>query len=194
MMKKVFSSLFLFAVIFLSACSQNKKITGVEPYFSLTDYFNSQIQILFSDKFQLAKSMMVDGNADEKNYKRVDWHKELQAFFDADINQPLCVGKYKGDTISADSGNQKIKKYIYSALENNLPVQKLIVTLNASRDSVTGIFIQTQISDWYDKTSTTLDYFPLQKYHIFSTEKELLFGTSIFEVKADINLGSPYFE
>jgi hypothetical protein len=196
MMKRIFYSFFFLAVFFFSlcACLPNKNITGVEPYFSLTDYFDSQVQILFSQKYQLAKSMIVDGNADEKNYKITDWHRELRAFFDADINDPSCVGKYKGDTISADSGNQKMKKYIYTPLQNDLPVQKIVVTLNAAHDSVTEILVQTETKNWYDKTITTLDYLPLQKFDIFSTETELLFGTRIYEVKGDINLGSPYFE
>lgn len=194
MMKRFYYPLLFFIIIFFSACSQKQNNTGIEPYFSLTDYFNSQVQVLFSQKYKLAKSMLVDGNADEKNYEKVDWHRELQVFFDADINAPSRVGKYKGDTISADSGNKKIKKYIYSALQNDLPVKKIIVTINANRDSVTEIFVQTETKNWYDKTITTLDYIPQQKFDIFSTETELIFGTRIYEVKGDINLGSPYFE
>lgn len=193
-MKRI-SYFFLFLpILFFTACSQNKNITGVEPYFSLTDYFNSQVQILFSKKYQLAKSMAVDGNAGEQDYKIVDWHRELRAFFDADINDPSCVGKYKGDTVSVDSGNKKMKKYIYTALQNDLPVQKLVVTVNANHDSVTEISVQTQTKNWYDKTITTLNYIPLQKFHINSAETKLIFGTSHYDVDGDINLGSPYFE
>lgn len=179
---KAFYSLLLLA---LTACGVENENTGTEvsatPFFKLESYFSQEIVRLDSLQPVLQKTVVVDGQSEEKRVESTDFEKELQIFRRSDINRPAWVDKYQVDSILE---NGSLTEVHYMALDTSLNTRLLKVRF--SNGGVEEIQIQNRARSAIASTEQNLQYRPDRSYRIESKQKTI--GSDARKISIDVEI------
>ena len=132
---------FCWSLIFLTACSKESNPTNElntpKVYFSLQDFFQSEIDKLQSKQVVLHKYAFLNGKTEKKALHEIDWKTEFGAFLNSDINKPAWKDSYKIDSSANLQGQKQIT---YTALKPDLRTQK--IAIHFGKDGIHPTFIQ----------------------------------------------------
>ena len=177
-MKRITQILFLIAYGFcFSSCVEQTSVVKVEPtFFDLKDYFKTQVANL-SDVKRVNKITIVDGKRIEKVLDSIDFSQELKVFDESDINKVAWIDKYLVDSLY-DKGI--LSQIIYTATEEKLRTQKLLISYNKSQVDTIQVF--NNASGNVAKLNQHLSYIPSYGYQIESTQKVTLLEEHVIAV------------
>lgn len=110
---------FLF-LLFLAGCGPADTRTAT-TYFDLKGYLDQQVAWLEKNRPVVRKEVIVSEESDRLLTKDVNWKKEMELFFQADLNKPAFSRSYMADTLSASTISYRLRE------GEQLPVQFLEV-------------------------------------------------------------------
>lgn len=184
--------LFLFILGALSSCEnvQTQKMSE-NSYFDLNGLLQKQIILLDSLRPEVHKITVIDGveEAQETKFDSTDWLREMEIFFEVDINEPILRDAY---TLEEKNIGDSIRLLSYQALDKeNLEIEFLNVYYTKEGElpsQISAVF--TEKNALYDsKRSLQLDFdnigglHLLRGYNIQGIQKMLLKDTIFYEVK-----------
>ena len=115
---------FIFVLGMLLACSSSEKSMQRNTYFAWPAFLKQQINGYAKSNQRVHKTVVLDGKKEVKIVSNLDWEKEFALYLEADLNKPAFEKSY--DNLSEPGF------YWYSLKkEENLPVKKLIIQLDA---------------------------------------------------------------
>ncbi|SDL67799.1 hypothetical protein SAMN05421823_107227 [Catalinimonas alkaloidigena] len=126
------------ALLLSGGCVERPESTlaGEAPrFFDVKGFVDTQVALLQQKQPALTKRVFIDGERQEKQLQKVDWSRELAQFRDADLNKPAWRDSYTIDTVATDAG----RTVVYTALDQDLPVDKLQVTMEPNTGEVLGL-------------------------------------------------------
>lgn len=148
-------------VLSISACSNNNKEIENPIYFELQSYFKTEASRLTKNNKLVDKTVVINGEAEQKKIKINNWEKEFSSFIDADINKASWRGSFnlsKADNLETYTSNSK-----------KIPVKKVEIYFSARKVIGIKIFIANK-NDLYT-SSDSLVYYPDSLYEIKKTQK-----------------------
>lgn len=182
--------------LFINACNTHKERIQ-NNYFNILNMLKADIATLYKNKAILIKVVKSGAKADNIKMKKPDWNLELEFFNKLNISSPELEGKYRVDTTIIFSKKQDStiigKRIIYTATEDELPVQELVVEFNSDKvlQHLTG---KTVITRFLKTVTKTYDYTPLTAFSVNAEEMTKWFGTSTYSVEGTIYFEEPYFQ
>ncbi|MGB3547141.1 MAG: hypothetical protein WBA17_09210 [Saprospiraceae bacterium] len=120
-----------FLLLFLFPACEAERVESElaeQPFFSLTDYFAGEITRLADHATPVRKSVMLNGETEEKTLPNLDFSRELTIFQQADINKPAWYEKYRVDSMTTADG--RLSGLRYTALDTTLVTRELAVEMN----------------------------------------------------------------
>jgi len=172
----------IFLLIFIvSACNSNEKADAeqVNYFFDLKGYFAEQSKII-NEKYKTPiKTVSVDGKAQKKKLKKIDWEKELSVFAAADINKTAWQDKYRVDTMATiDAIN-----VLYEALDDKLKTRLINVKMNDNL--VEFITIEQLSNNMIYNSKKILTYAPNGGYTLENRQKARFLEEHLYEINVD---------
>ena len=152
-----------FGLVLLSiSCVQEEKVqTQATPYFDLENYFESEAARLNKANPKVHKTVVVNGEIEEKEVQIADWKQELESFIDADINKAAWRGAF---SVQKDSATT-----IYSTQDEKIPIKKLIISFKENNVSAV-VAIVNNTNKLYTSTDSLI-YYPDSLYQIKKTQQ-----------------------
>lgn len=157
---------FLFTLLLLlsfAACNsdKNKYPKGYEEgdeYFSTVDFFKDQWKSRDNYTYVFAKVTKVNGVVTDSTI--VNWSETLFAeiaapFEKADISDPKFLGKYNIDFIKEEDNT-----VMYTANDEDLYTQKIILTFDGENSKVRSLYIETREDGLMNMDKKNLLYLP----------------------------------
>lgn len=132
-MKYLIFYLFLFGALFPSCSNPIEKTSEESGLVDIEELINSQLPAM-TDRKSVTKSVQI-GNEKESQQLQMseeDWRKELQFFYDSNINKKRWADYFSIDTLT--EGNQK--HIIYTTDSEKVPVKKCEVRFDKSGDLI----------------------------------------------------------
>ena len=175
-----FIKIFLLILI-ISACNSNEQADAeqVKYFFDLKGYFDEQININ-NEKYKTpTKTVSVDGKAQKKQLKKINWEKELSVFASADINKSSWQDKYRIDTMATINA----VNVAYTALDDKLKTRLINVKLN--NDVVEFISIDQLSDNMIYNSKKTLTYSPNEGYTLENRQKARFLQEHLYEINVD---------
>lgn len=169
-MRKLF---FFCLVIFCSSCTlKEQDKTSAQLYFDLDSYFKAESQRLSKANLQIHKTVMVNGQSEEKNIKINNWEKEFESFIAADINKASWRGSFK---VQKDNLTT-----IYLTQNEKIPVKKVEITY--LKDKIYGIKIFITTTNRLYTSKDSLVYYPDSLYQIKKLQDIKLMDPKTYQV------------
>lgn len=169
-MRKLF---FFCLVVFCNSCTlKEQDKTSAQPYFDLDSYFKAEAQRLSKSNLQIDKTVMVNGESEEKNIKINNWEKEFESFIAADINKASWKGSFK---IRKDSATTT-----YLTENEKIPVKKVEITYR--KDKIYGIKIFITTTNRLYTSKDSLTYYPDSLYQLKKLQQIKLMGPKTYQV------------
>lgn len=166
---------FLLPFAFFAACTPaglQEKQTAVTHYFDLKDYIAKEANRLNARKPLVDKTVLINKDAENKQLKIEDWHKELSVFYDADINKSAWQGLFRV--------SMKKNTAVYESDNDKVPVKSL--TVNYKNGAIGSIKILMATSNLLYTSNDTLSYFPDSLYVIRKTQRIRLLNEKNYRV------------
>lgn len=116
---------FLFLILCsLLACKPETKESAQTSFYPWAKYLTTQIDSLSKHPLVVNKTILLDGQKEEKQLSSIDWKQEWAMFLHADLNTPAAALSY--DNLSEEG-------FFWYSLksEEKLPVKKLYIQLDA---------------------------------------------------------------
>ncbi len=110
-------------------------------YFSLKDFFQSEIEKLESQQIVLHKYANLNDEQEKKALHEINWAIEFSPFLQSDINKPAWQDSYQIDSIANTIGMLEIK---YTALKPELRTQEISLAFQKGQTSPILIKIANQ--------------------------------------------------
>lgn len=166
-----------------AACSGQEKSPDaqqidLQPYFSLSHYFNEEIGRLQSDSAEVFKTVEINGSTESKTILIRNWQDELAPFTEADINKSAWVNSY-----TVDSASTFLQ---YTAKESGLKTRQIRIE-HAANGSVKAITIENQVSNWIYTAKEKLRYYPDSCYEIIKEQDIRIVGHNQYRIRGEWN-------
>ncbi|MGB0839917.1 MAG: hypothetical protein ACPGXL_07245 [Chitinophagales bacterium] len=166
-------------LLFTYACgtsAEQERTEGNEQntFFSLKDYFSQEVNRLTQQQSVLTKTAYLNGETETKTLSDVDWAKELQLFFQADINKTAWKDKYQKDSTA-----QEIR---YTALDEQLQVRSITLQMNGLA-TVQRIEINKMVKNPIYQLTEQLTYQANGRFLVESSQTVRLMGTDSMRVE-----------
>ena len=113
-MKKYFLP---WALLLLLGCQTSSTQETNPQYWDLPNYCLEQASLLQKESWTWEKSVRVGKNHETKEFKTVDWEKELALFLEVDLNKTAYAGRVK---VTDAEG-----KSVFQITEPDLPIRKV---------------------------------------------------------------------
>ena len=180
-------------LLILAACGPGEDAT-VRPtpanrkpnYFDVKGFLDSQVATLNRQQPVVEKQVRLrDGKAETTRVTKTDWSKELQIFYQADINKPALRGAYEVEsTNQADNPSTTYKKK--PAVEAS--VRELIVSKGTDfPEAITATIIQDNPLFYSEKKiQLRASSKGLQSYSVEGIQKLIMFDTVRYTVRTRI--------
>ncbi|MCB2406382.1 hypothetical protein [Hymenobacter lucidus] len=172
-------------LLLTTACSQEQEAvrTG-QPvrkplYFDVKGFLDQQTKLLTDQQPAVEKQVALrDGKMETTRVEKVDWSKELQIFYQADINKPALRGAY--DSLAAPTGDTIAIGKVYRrkvGIENI--VDQLRVTQNDTKDGTIEAVLTQDNPLFFSRKTLTLQYQNglLSSYEVRGVQKLVMFDT-----------------
>ena len=171
--------LILLGLFFIVASCSKKPETKVPPtYFDLKAFFKKESENLKVTETHIRKKIYTGNELEEKEFKNIDWSKELRPFSEADINKPAWKLSYTVDTFYLQSQ----VNIVYKSKEAKLPIKKLEVIL--TNNKVAMIKIASEKQNSYYHSVQNLFYEVGKGYSIQGGQKVILADSSNYSIEA----------
>lgn len=172
-------------LLLTTACSQEQEAAQAgQParkplYFDVKGFLDNQVTLLTQRKPTVEKQVMLrDGQVETTQVEQVDWAKELQIFYQADINKPALRGAY--EAVETPVGDTVTIVQVYRrkpGIEN--AVDQLRVGKN---DTQSGLIEATLTQDnplFFSRKVLALQYQNglLKSYRVQGVQKLIMFDT-----------------
>lgn len=147
-------------------------------YFPLKQYLDAQVARLNQQQPVLEKRVTLRGSAPETaRVPKTEWAKELQVFYQADINKPALRGAYTVDSTTLPNGTQQITYARKPGFDN--AVVRLAVVRNASGVQAIDATLQQNNPLFYSEKKLQLrgEAGNLAAYQVRGVQKLVLFDT-----------------
>ncbi len=165
--------IFYCLILFCSSCTlkEQEKAAG-KTYFDLESYFKSEANRLSKANLQIDKTVLVNGESEEKNVKINNWEKELESFTSSDINKTSWRGAFK---IKKDFSTET-----YVSDNEKINVKKVEITYRKNIIYGIKIFITTTNRLYTSKDS--LIYYPDSLYQIKKVQQIKLMDKKMYDI------------
>ena len=184
-------------LIVLAGCSEvvQDKIQNTDQYFDLKGLLEGQIVLLDSLRPTLEKTTQIDDEREKQSLQpdSAGWARELEIFFEADINEPILRDAYQLKE-EAPGDSLRIASYEASDLENaEIKFLKVYYLPEADRlRYITAAFSEKNALYSSDRLlklefEAFKDQTVLTRYSIEGTQKMLLKDTILYKVQGENN-------
>ena len=157
-------------------------------YFDVKGLLDKQIAELNRRQPVVEKQVRLrDGKVETTRVTKTDWSKELQVFYQADINKPALRGAY-AETVSAASGKPDgVKSYKLIATDAKAPVVSLVVDAGSNapggNQEIAAIVRQDNALFYSEKRLRLSTYNGVLKaYEVQGVQKLVMFDTVRYSV------------
>lgn len=180
-------------LLLLAACGPGEDAvvrpvpTNRKPnYFDVKGFLDSQVAELNRQQPVVEKQVRLrDGSLETTRVSKTDWSKELQIFYQADINKPALRGAYAVEPVNQpnSSGTAYKRKPDIEA-----SVRELVVTKAADRpEALTATIIQDNPLFYSEKKlQLQADSRGLQCYSVEGIQKLVMFDTVRYTVRTRV--------
>ncbi|WP_375435266.1 hypothetical protein [uncultured Hymenobacter sp.] len=155
-------------------------------YFDIKGFLDSQVAKLNRQQPVVEKQVRLrDGRLETSRVTETDWSKELQIFYQADINKPALRGAYKIEPVKQQEGSNTTYKMKPGS---EVSVQELAVTKAADYPkSITATIIQDNPLFYSEKKlQLQADSRGLQSYSVEGIQKLVMFDTVRYTVRTRV--------
>lgn len=184
-------------VLVLAACGSED--ASVRPaanrkpnYFDVKGLLDTQIAQLNRQQPAVEKQVRLrDGKVETTQVVKTDWSKELQVFYQADINKPALRGAY-AETVSAASGQPAgMKSYKLITADAKAPVISLVVSKTgdaSDADQELTSVIRQDNPLFYSEKRLRLrtQSGSLKEYEVQGVQKLIMFDTVHYSVRTRV--------
>ncbi|WP_022825709.1 hypothetical protein [Hymenobacter norwichensis] len=185
------------ALLMLAACGLED--ASVRPaanrkpnYFDVKGLLDTQIAELNRQQPVVEKQVRLrDGKVETTRVVKTDWSKELQVFYQADINKPALRGAYS-ETVAGPSGElTNAKSYKLIAADTKAPVVSLVVGTLGDTPSTGQELAATIRQDnplFYSEKRLRLrtQGGALKEYEVQGVQKLIMFDTVYYTVRTRV--------
>lgn len=155
----------IFAACCALWCSCTPAPVSAPPvYFSVTAWLDSLLQTPAFDGMRLRKQVTYAGREETATTAHPDWKKELQPFYDADINKPAYAGAFTADTLV----RQGMREIRYTTTAAKIPVRQLTITY--TENQISQVRIRYKKSNAWFRLEQELRITPREGYSISGTQ------------------------
>lgn len=162
--------------------------SNVRPaYFALKPYLDAQAALLNQRRPAVEKRVVLrDGSPETVRVPQVDWTKELQVFYQADINKPALRGVYTVDSTTTTDGTHRYAYTRKPGFDN--AVALLAVTKDASGIREVAATLQQDNPLFYSEKKLVLQAATgsLVAYQVRGVQKLILFDTLRYATAARV--------
>ena len=106
------------------------------------------------------------------NVENANWVEILGEFTPTDISDRKYLGKYTFSQF--DDNFENTHNFLYTANNNELYTQKLLITMDVNTMKVRGVFIETYKKSFWNERIEKLMYIPLRSILIQQYDKPLI--------------------
>jgi hypothetical protein len=185
------------ALLLLAACGSED--ASVRPaanrkpnYFDVKGLLDKQIAELNRQQPVVEKQVRLrDGKVETTRVVKTDWSKELQVFYQADINKPALRGAY-AETVSASAGKPNgVQSYKLIAPDAKAPVASLVVGTTGDASSTNqelAAVIRQDNPLFYSEKRLRLrtQGGALKEYEVQGVQKLIMFDTVYYTVRTRV--------
>ena len=171
MIKKAYLILLL-PVLFSCRPEKPGSTIAGNSYFDLKGYLGKEISRYTETNPFVEKTVSINGKAESKNIRVIDWSKELAVFIDADINKSAWKGDFKVDSSSNYAQ--------YASTSEKIPVKQMFVF--RADDKIVKVEIILSNRNLLYQSNDTLSYYPDSLYKIIKTQKIRLMDGKRYEI------------
>ncbi|MCX6186583.1 MAG: hypothetical protein NTU43_06235 [Bacteroidetes bacterium] len=132
----------------------------------LKSYFEDEISRLCLSNYTLEKTLLFDGETEQKNTKKVDWKKEIEPFLDLDIHKNTYTGRLIADTILLSQDEFEV---LYIPNDSSLDLKQLHVQF--MHQKINGIKAEFASHNPLYHSYKLYEYFPDSLYLIEGNQK-----------------------
>jgi hypothetical protein len=179
-------SSWLAPLLLLAACGPDNDVTRASQdarkplYFDLKGFLDQQTALLTQRRPAVEKQVSLrDGRVETTRVGQVDWGKELQIFYQADINKPALRGTYEvlGGSAAADTVDMVRQYRRKPGAENS--VDQLQVRETGTRAGTIEAILTQDNPLFFSRKVLTLHYQngQLSAYKVQGVQKLVLFDT-----------------
>lgn len=136
--------------------------------FQLTSVLDSLCNSLEKNSYNLLKKVNYSGKEEMIMQMNPEWKKELEPFYDGDLNKPAFTGAYKADTIIVNDS----VLYRFVTNEHKNPVKRLSVLYTG--EQLSAITISIKKSNAWFNLEQELSLSPGNGYRISGKQKMAL--------------------
>jgi len=156
-------------------------------YFPLKEYLDVQVARLNQQQPPVEKHVTLRGSAPETaRVPKIDWAKELQVFYQADINKPALRGAYAVDSTTLPDGTRRITYTRQPGFDN--AVVRLAVVRDAAGVRAVDATLQQNNPLFYSEKKMQLqgEAGSLATYQVRGVQKLVLFDTLRYATNARV--------
>lgn len=143
------------------------------PYFSLEDFFSTEISRLQQRLPEIAKTVTKNGETETHDLQIKNWRNELALFIDSDINKSAWQHSYQIDSTA------NIVRY--SSLDPALRTQQIVIEKD-STGAVTHVTIRNEVNNTLYQSNEQLDYYPDSLYRINKKQHIVVIGENTYTI------------
>ncbi|UOQ54034.1 hypothetical protein [Hymenobacter cellulosivorans] len=173
------------SLLLITACSQEQDAARAgQParkplYFDVKGFLDNQAALLTRQQPAVEKQVMLrDGQVETTRVEKVDWSKELQIFYQADINKPALRGAYEAQNAPVGDTVTIAKTYRRKAGVENI-VEQLRVEQNDTKKGRIEAVLTQDNPLFFSRKVLALQYQNglLKTYRVQGVQKLILFDT-----------------
>ena len=145
------------ALALLVSCSTDTTAEGpvADPFFSLEDFFNSEVQRLSELQPKVVKTLDIGGNTESHTDLVLDFSTELGAFVNSDINKPSWSDKYRVDSVFSDAGH--LGELHYLAKDSSMYTRDIRLTFDPE-GALQTCFVRNRLTNFISDFRQNLYY------------------------------------
>ncbi|MCB2378616.1 hypothetical protein LGH70_13530 [Hymenobacter sp. BT635] len=148
-------------------------------YFDVKGLLDNQTKLLTQHRPAVEKQVALrNGTVETTRVEQVDWSKELQIFYQADINKPALRGAYEAQSPQAGDTINLVKVYRRKAGIENI-VDQLRVEENDTQSGAIEAVLTQDNPLFFSRKTLTLNYQHglLNSYKVEGVQKLVMFDT-----------------
>ena len=165
-------------VLLSISCSSGEKRGAYKPFFDLNGYFQDEAIRLSQLAGPFEKTVLVDGEEEEKTLDSLDWASEFRVFTASDINLPAWFDKYAIDSVLVEGTLTDLK---YIAIDTSLKTREIQITFDNGNPS--WVSVKRESNSPLASTLQELEYIPASGYRLSSSQTLRLSEEKVVEVE-----------
>lgn len=192
----VLSRLLLFVCFttLLSCNSKQENKSLKNDYFDMESFFNNQIKFLYDTRATLFITATANNKSEQRSNKNPDWKREFTPFLNSDIHKAALIGKYKTDSSVINTATDTSFVITYTTDDKNLRTKKLELFLSPGDRQVKKIHVVNSTNNFLSSVYEEFKYTVGKGYKLNSSEDTWMMGKDYYEIRAEFQFGTGYFQ